>query len=166
MRRRSPPHRPPADEEEAAEKVERDYTVEVDSRRFTVKVIGPPPTGGGVVPRARTPWDGPRRAATAAAGSDGAASGSVVSPLQGTVLRVNVKKGQEVEEGAVVCVIEAMKMENEITAPVAGKVEELNVSEGACGRGRRRIARDQIAPHGRLDSWIRRNPVRVALRYA
>ncbi len=36
------------DEEEAAEKVERDYTVEVDSRRFTVKVIGPPPTGGGV----------------------------------------------------------------------------------------------------------------------
>ena len=47
------------------------------------------------------------------------------------MLRVNVKKGQEVEEGAVVCVIEAMKMENEITAPVAGKVEELSVSEGA-----------------------------------
>jgi biotin carboxyl carrier protein len=47
------------------------------------------------------------------------------------VLRVNVEKGQEVEAGAVVCVIEAMKMENEITAPVAGKVEELSVSEGA-----------------------------------
>jgi acetyl-CoA/propionyl-CoA carboxylase biotin carboxyl carrier protein len=54
-----------------------------------------------------------------------------VSPLQGTVLRVNVEKGQDVEAGAVVCVIEAMKMENEITAPVAGKVEELSVSEGA-----------------------------------
>ena len=47
------------------------------------------------------------------------------------MLRVNVKQGQEVEAGAVVCVIEAMKMENEITAPVAGKVEELSVSEGA-----------------------------------
>ncbi|MGH2978311.1 MAG: biotin/lipoyl-containing protein, partial [Solirubrobacterales bacterium] len=51
--------------------------------------------------------------------------------LQGTVLRVNVEKGQEVDEGAVVCVIEAMKMENEITAPAAGKVAELNVREGA-----------------------------------
>ena len=47
------------------------------------------------------------------------------------MLRVNVEKGQEVEAGAVVCVIEAMKMENEITATVAGKVQELNVSEGA-----------------------------------
>jgi biotin carboxyl carrier protein len=55
----------------------------------------------------------------------------VVSPIQGTVLRVNVKKGQEVEAGAVVCVVEAMKMENEITAPMAGKVEELSVTEGA-----------------------------------
>jgi biotin carboxyl carrier protein len=44
---------------------------------------------------------------------------------------VNVKQGQEVEAGAVVCVIEAMKMENEITATVAGKVQELNVTEGA-----------------------------------
>jgi acetyl-CoA/propionyl-CoA carboxylase biotin carboxyl carrier protein len=46
------------------------------------------------------------------------------------VLRVAVEKGAEVEEGALVCVIEAMKMENEITAPAAGRVEELNVSEG------------------------------------
>ena len=53
------------------------------------------------------------------------------------MLRVNVEKGQEVEAGAVVCVIEAMKMENEITAPVAGKVEELNVT----GRRARSSAR-------------------------
>jgi acetyl-CoA/propionyl-CoA carboxylase biotin carboxyl carrier protein len=50
--------------------------------------------------------------------------------MQGTVLRVAVEKGADVEQGALVCVIEAMKMENEITAPAAGKVEELNVSEG------------------------------------
>ena len=47
------------------------------------------------------------------------------------MLRVNVEKGQEVEAGAVVCVIEAMKMENEITATAAGKVTELHVKEGA-----------------------------------
>jgi acetyl-CoA/propionyl-CoA carboxylase biotin carboxyl carrier protein len=53
-----------------------------------------------------------------------------VSPLQGTVLKVAVEKGADVDEGALICVIEAMKMENEITAPAAGKIEELNVSEG------------------------------------
>ena len=54
----------------------------------------------------------------------------LASPLQGTVLKVAVEKGEEVAEGALVCVIEAMKMENEITAHVAGKVTELAVSEG------------------------------------
>jgi acetyl-CoA/propionyl-CoA/long-chain acyl-CoA carboxylase, biotin carboxylase, biotin carboxyl carrier protein len=54
----------------------------------------------------------------------------LVSPLQGTVLKVAVEQGAEVEEGALVCVIEAMKMENEITAPSSGTVEELGVSEG------------------------------------
>jgi acetyl-CoA/propionyl-CoA carboxylase biotin carboxyl carrier protein len=122
---------PAAQEEESAEKIERDYTVEVDSRRFTVKVIGPPPHGGGVVGGSNSAARPAPRRDRAGGSGDRAASGSVVSPLQGTVLRVNVKQGQEVEQGAVVCVIEAMKMENEITAPVAGKVEELSVSEGA-----------------------------------
>ena len=53
-----------------------------------------------------------------------------MSPLQGTVLKVAVEKGAEVEEGALISVIEAMKMENEITAPVAGTVEELGVAAG------------------------------------
>ncbi len=53
-----------------------------------------------------------------------------MSPIQGTVLKVAVEKGAEVDEGALICVIEAMKMENEITAPSAGTVEELSVSEG------------------------------------
>jgi len=47
------------------------------------------------------------------------------------VLKVAVEKGAEVEEGALICVIEAMKMENEITAHRSGKVEELHVVEGA-----------------------------------
>jgi acetyl-CoA/propionyl-CoA carboxylase biotin carboxyl carrier protein len=126
------PEAPPAGEEEPAERVERDYTVEVDRRRFTVKVIGPPPAGGGVAAGSNSAArPAPRRERASAASANGAAGGALVSPLQGTVLRVNVQKGQEIEAGAVVCVIEAMKMENEITAPVSGKVEELSVSEGA-----------------------------------
>jgi acetyl-CoA/propionyl-CoA/long-chain acyl-CoA carboxylase, biotin carboxylase, biotin carboxyl carrier protein len=123
----------PAAEEEAEEQVERDYTVEVDSRRFVVKVIGPPPAGGAVLAGANSASSrpAPRRERGGGASANGAASGALVSPLQGTVLRVDVEKGQEVEAGAVVCVIEAMKMENEITAPVSGKVEELSVSAGA-----------------------------------
>jgi acetyl-CoA/propionyl-CoA carboxylase biotin carboxyl carrier protein len=117
-------------EEEKPEKLERDYTVEVDNRRFAVKVIGPAGAGAASANSVgmRRP---PRRERTgsAAASQDGS-SDTLVSPLQGTVLRVNVAKGEEVDAGAVICVIEAMKMENEITSHRAGKVEELKVSEG------------------------------------
>jgi acetyl-CoA/propionyl-CoA carboxylase, biotin carboxylase, biotin carboxyl carrier protein len=129
---------PEPSEEEEPEKIERDYTVEVNDRRFAVKVIGPPPAGGVVAGVGANSTGGrraPRRARESGTSADGA-GGTLVSPIQGTVLKVQVEKGQEVEAGAVVCVIEAMKMENEITAPVAGKVEELNVSEGgAIGTG-------------------------------
>ena len=116
-----------ADGDEAeAEKVERDYAVEISGRRFDVKVIGEPngaaPTGGGGMRKA------PRRERKSEGG--GGAPGALVSPIQGTVLRVAVEKGAQIDEGALVCVIEAMKMENEITAPTAGTVEELSVSEG------------------------------------
>ena len=53
-----------------------------------------------------------------------------MSPIQGTVLRVPVEKGEEIEEGALICVVEAMKMENEITAHRSGKLTTLNVEEG------------------------------------
>ena len=66
-----------------------------------------------------------------AAGGGGGSSEELASPLQGTVLKVAVEKGAKVEEGALICVIEAMKMENEITAHRSGEVAELNVSEGA-----------------------------------
>jgi acetyl-CoA/propionyl-CoA carboxylase biotin carboxyl carrier protein len=110
-----------------ADTVERDYAVEVSGRRFEVKVIGPPPVATGAAPAgaART---APRRERKS--GGGGGAPGALVSPIQGTVLKVAVGKGAQVEEGALICVIEAMKMENEITAPSAGTVEELSVSEG------------------------------------
>ena len=117
----------PAEGEEP--KVERDYAVEVSGKRFDVKVIGAALPGGGAAPAAGG-RAAPKRAARAAGGGGGD-SEDLLSPLQGTVFKVVVEKGAEVEEGALICIIEAMKMENEITAHRSGKVEELLVTEGA-----------------------------------
>ena len=121
------PAAPKKVEEPEEEKVERDYAVEVSGRMFEVKVIGAPFGPNGAAPAATT-RKAPRRERKS--GSGGGAPGALVSPIQGTVLKVAVEQGASVEEGALVCVIEAMKMENEITAPSAGTVEELGVSEG------------------------------------
>jgi acetyl-CoA/propionyl-CoA carboxylase biotin carboxyl carrier protein len=117
-----PPPAPVAEDE--GETVEREYAVEVSGRRFDVKVIGAPGAPNGASPVKQAP----RRERKA--GGGGGAPGQLVSPIQGTVLKVAVEKGAQVEEGALICVIEAMKMENEITAPSSGTVEELGVSEG------------------------------------
>ena len=109
------------------DKVEREYAVEVSGRKFQVKVIGAAfaPNGASAVGAARK---APRRERRSGGGTG--AQGELVSPIQGTVLRVAVEQGAEVEEGALICVVEAMKMENEITAPSSGRVEQLGVSEG------------------------------------
>jgi acetyl-CoA/propionyl-CoA carboxylase biotin carboxyl carrier protein len=120
---------PPAEGERAA-KVEREYAVEVSGRRFDVKVVGEPIVVNGAAPAAAPARQAPRRRERGGPGRAGGAAGALVSPIQGTVLRVAVKQGAQVDEGALICVIEAMKMENEITAPVAGTVEELGVREG------------------------------------
>jgi acetyl-CoA/propionyl-CoA carboxylase biotin carboxyl carrier protein len=117
-----------SDGEPEDQKVERDYAVEVSGRRFDVKVIGDALTPNGAAPAGGGMRKAPRRERKTDGG--GGAPGALISPIQGTVLRVAVEKGAQVDEGALVCVIEAMKMENEITAPSAGTVEELSVSEG------------------------------------
>jgi acetyl-CoA/propionyl-CoA carboxylase biotin carboxyl carrier protein len=119
----------PVDEDED-EKVERTYAVEVSGRRFDVKVIGAAPAG--VASNGSAPAAGrkaPKRRERAGGGGGGGGD-TLASPLQGTVLKVAVEKGATVEEGALIAVIEAMKMENEIVAHKAGTVQELNVSEG------------------------------------
>jgi acetyl-CoA/propionyl-CoA carboxylase, biotin carboxylase, biotin carboxyl carrier protein len=127
----------PGDGEPAPEPVEQSYTVEVSGKRFDVKVFGPPtpppvavngalPVADGAVATRRAP----RRSGRSGAGGGGGAD-TLASPLQGTVLKVAVEQGADVEEGALVCVIEAMKMENEITAHKAGTVAELPIAIGA-----------------------------------
>jgi acetyl-CoA/propionyl-CoA/long-chain acyl-CoA carboxylase, biotin carboxylase, biotin carboxyl carrier protein len=110
--------------------VEQDYTVEVSGRRFDVKVIGPPP-GGGAAANGLAPKPKRREGAGAAAGGGAGGGDTLVSPIQGTVLKVAVEPGAQVEEGALIAVIEAMKMENEITAHKGGTVAELPIAVGA-----------------------------------
>jgi acetyl-CoA/propionyl-CoA carboxylase, biotin carboxylase, biotin carboxyl carrier protein len=121
----------PADEaSDEAPQAERRFTAEVDGRRFEVALRFPQNEGaspaGGAAPA-------PKRAKRAKAGGgrhDGAAPEVVATPMQGTVLRVLVEQGQEVAAGDVICIVEAMKMENEVAAHQAGTVRELHVAEG------------------------------------
>ncbi len=118
----------PAEVEEGAEVVARDYKVEVSGKLFDVKVIGEAGPGG--VAPAATGKRPPKRERKSGGDTSGS-SEALSSPLQGTVLKVAVKQGATVEEGDLICVIEAMKMENEITAHRSGKITTLNVAEGA-----------------------------------
>ncbi|HZM40800.1 MAG TPA: biotin/lipoyl-containing protein, partial [Acidimicrobiales bacterium] len=112
-------------------KVRRDVDVEVNGRRFGVTVWVPesqvgavvagPASGGKVATR-------PRRSSSASAAAVG--SGSVTVPMQGTIVKVLVNVGDTVEEGQTVCVLEAMKMENNIAADKAGTVTEVKVEAG------------------------------------
>jgi acetyl-CoA/propionyl-CoA carboxylase, biotin carboxylase, biotin carboxyl carrier protein len=117
-------------EEPSNDKVTRDYQVEVAGKLFDVKVIGEAaaaPAGAAAGAGLKKP---PRR--ERAGGGGAAASGDqLVSPLQGNILKVPVEEGQEVSTGDLICVIEAMKMENEITAHKDGNITSLPAKEGA-----------------------------------
>jgi len=58
------------------------------------------------------------------------ADGAVTSPMQGTVVKILIQEGQHVEQGEILLIVEAMKMENPVIAPKAGTVTGLMVSVG------------------------------------
>ena len=85
-------------------------------------------TNGAAVPAAPAAAPAPAPAA-APAGAEGATK--VAAPMPGTILKINVAVGQTVKSGDAVCVLEAMKMENDIPAPADGVVASVNVTTGA-----------------------------------
>ncbi|SIR93147.1 acetyl-CoA carboxylase biotin carboxylase subunit [Natronorubrum thiooxidans] len=110
-----------------------DLVVEVEGQRFDVAVTGD-------VPRAAS-GNGGADAGGSATGSTASSTGStgsgqvtasdaVTAEMQGTVLSVNVSPGDQVAQGEVVCVLEAMKMENDVVAPAAGSVADVAVADG------------------------------------
>ncbi|HXQ00868.1 MAG TPA: acetyl-CoA carboxylase biotin carboxylase subunit [Solirubrobacteraceae bacterium] len=111
------------------EKIEQTYTVEVSGRRFDVKVLGPPLGGAALNGSAPAGQAAPKRTARAKSASAGGPD-TLESPLQGNMWKVLVKQGDTVSEGQILCIIEAMKMENEITAHKAGTIAELPIVEG------------------------------------
>ena len=96
----------------------REMTVEVDGQSYAVRIIGGVDPGEAAVAEPAKPAAPTVR------------EGTVVSPMQGLLLKVNVKVGDHIALGDVVCVLEAMKMQNDITATRAGTVTEVYVTEG------------------------------------
>ena len=111
--------------EDAEPLVERKTTVEVNGKRFDVKMWVPETVGVAAAPSAKKP----RRAAGGGAGGGGG-NGTITVPMQGTIVKIEVEVGQEVEAGQSLLVLEAMKMENQINSDVSGTVAEIKVSAG------------------------------------
>lgn len=127
------------------------YQVKVDGKVFEVEVekvgggyqsltpasLTAAPVAAPVAPQAapapaapvQAPAPAPAAPAPAPAPAASGGAGDVISPMPGTVLRLNVNNGDTVASGDVILILEAMKMENEIVAPCAGKVT-LKVTAG------------------------------------
>jgi acetyl-CoA/propionyl-CoA carboxylase biotin carboxyl carrier protein len=125
----------PPSGDDGEEKVEQTYEVEVSGQRFDVRVVGPPFAGGGggggVAANGSSAGGRAAPKRKQRESSSGGGPDTLPSPLQGNMWKVLVKQGDTVEEGQLLCIIEAMKMENEITAHKAGTIAELPIEEGA-----------------------------------
>ena len=111
----------------------RTYEVEVEAAEAMLlseyEAIAPAPAAAAPV---AAPVAAPAAAPAAATAPAVTGAGEAVNaPMPGTILKVNVSQGQAVKEGDVLCVLEAMKMENDITAPKDGTVTQVVTSKGA-----------------------------------
>jgi acetyl-CoA/propionyl-CoA carboxylase biotin carboxyl carrier protein len=118
------------------ETVEREFTVEVNGKRFEVSLeesadmfagVGGDSEGSDGSAGRPSPRGGEEADDSAAIAADGEV---VSAEMQGTILEVNVEEGDTVAAGDVICVLEAMKMENDVIAETGGTVTEIAVSEG------------------------------------
>lgn len=116
----------------------KNYTITVNGTPYNVTVeegAGAPVAAAPVAAPAAAPAPAvapaPAPAAAAAPAAQGTAgSVKVEAPMPGTILDVKISVGDSVSSGSVLCILEAMKMENEIVAPQDGTVASVNVSKG------------------------------------
>lgn len=135
-----PDETPDEEGEDEDEIVEREFTVEVNGKRFEVNLeergAPPLPTNGGGQRNQRA--SRPNTSSDSQSNTDNSNSGpvttaegeNITAEMQGTILSVNVDEGDEVDDGEVLCVLEAMKMENDIVADHGGTVAEVAIQEG------------------------------------
>ncbi len=110
----------------------RVYEVEVEAGQAMLldeyEAVAPAPAAA---PAAAAPVAAPAPAAAPAAPAVTGAGEPVTAPMPGTILKVNVTQGQAVKAGTVLCILEAMKMENEIMTSKDGTVTQILVSKGS-----------------------------------
>ncbi len=121
---------PAAGTDDEEPKVKRDVDVEVNGKRYAVSLWVPESAGVGAPAPGAAAAARPRRSGGSGSGAAVGGSGAVAVPMQGTIVKILVEVGQEIEAGQTMCVLEAMKMENNIAADKAGTVTEIKVSAG------------------------------------
>lgn len=112
----------------------RIYKIKVNGKTYEVKILSVTETEPLVVEnkKAEAPKETPIAVATEAPKKEEVTDGiQVNSPMQGTILNINVKVGDNVHSGDNLLILEAMKLENEIKAPQDGKILSIAVNKGA-----------------------------------
>ena len=100
------------------------YKVKVNGKVYEVELESVSEASGSIVSEKKSDAPAPAAPATSGEGTP------LLSPIQGTVLKINVSEGSSVKKGDVLLVIEAMKLENDIVAPKDGVVKGIKVSKG------------------------------------